>query len=43
MIRLFLKFFLLIILILYATKWSFEAILARQQFSDRERVITKVH
>jgi len=43
MIRLFFKFFLLTVLILMVSKWTFESLLARQLYRDRERVITGVH
>jgi len=46
MIRLFLKFFLIIVVIGVASKWSFESILAGRVFSDRQRVLsglTEVH
>lgn len=43
MIRLFLKFFILTVLILLVSKWTFEALLVRQIYRDRERVITGVH
>ncbi|MFM9062523.1 MAG: ATP-binding protein [Pirellula sp.] len=43
MIRLFFKFFLLTVLVLLLSKWAFEQLLARQEFADRERVVTGVH
>jgi two-component system sensor histidine kinase RstB len=43
MIRLFIKFFLLTVLVLLVSKWAFEELLARRVYADRERVITGVH
>jgi two-component system sensor histidine kinase RstB len=43
MIRLFIKFFLLIILVQLGSKWAFEKLFERQVAADRERVITSVH
>lgn len=46
MIRLFLKFFLIIVVIGLASRWTFESILAGRVFSDRQRVLsglTEVH
>jgi two-component system sensor histidine kinase RstB len=43
MIRLFIKFFLLIILVQFGSKWAFEKLYERKVAADRERVITGVH
>ena len=43
MIRLFIKFFLLIILVQFGAKWAFEKLYERKVAADRERVITGVH